>query len=316
MKVNDIILGAQRASKTLITFEILPPARGNGIQELFKHLDVLMEVRPPFINVTYHRREPSAVSNGLQINKSRRPGTIGICAAIQQHYKVDAVTHLICGGFTKAETEDALIELSFLGVDNILALRGDGLVKDNKKFVPTEGGHAYTTDLVKQIVQLNHGKYLEDEEGDPTNFCIGVAGYPEKHFEAPSMQADIQYLKQKLQCGASYVVTQMFFDNQHYFNFVKQCREAGIHAPIIPGIKPITRKKQLDILPSVFYAQIPPTLAHEITLCQDDKAVAEVGQEWLAHQVKELKDAGVPIVHFYTVGSVSKPIMSAIKQAF
>ncbi|SFV30628.1 methylenetetrahydrofolate reductase [NAD(P)H] [Thermoflavifilum thermophilum] len=297
----------RKAQKTLISFEILPPLKGKSIESIYQHLDPLMEFNPAYINVTYHRSEfmfkkkPDGSFEKVEIRK--RPGTVGICAAIMNHYKVDAVPHLICGGFTKEETENALIDLNFLGIDNVLLLRGDP-PKNEAYFEPEPGGHRYAVELIEQVVNMNHGIYLEEDliDGVKTNFCIGVAGYPEKHYEAPNLETDLYYLKQKIDKGAHYVVTQMFFDNQKYYDFVKRCREKGIDVPIIPGLKPITSRKQLSMLPRVFHVDIPAELCTEIMKCKNDKEVEEVGKEWLVYQSRELIKFGVPVLHYYTLG--------------
>ena len=304
MKVIDHI---QQAKDTLISFEVLPPLKGKTINSIFDHLDHLMEFRPSFINVTYHRSEQvfKKRTDGSfeKVEVRKRPGTVGICAAIMNHYKVDAVPHLICGGFSKRETEDALIDLNFLGIDNVLVLRGDAH-KNESTFEPEPDGHPYALNLLKQVVDLNSGIYLEDDirEGFRTNFCIGVAGYPEKHFEAPNLQTDMSFLKAKVEAGADYIVTQMFFDNSKFFAFVQQCREAGITVPIIPGLKPITNKKQLSVIPRTFHVDIPTELSVEIMKCKVDADVERVGTEWLVEQSKELKKEGVPVLHYYTLG--------------
>jgi len=304
MKVTDHI---KEAKDTLISFEILPPLKGKTIESIYSHLDPLMEFKPSFINVTYHRSEQvfkkKADGSFDKIEVRKRPGTVGICAAIMNHYKIDAVPHLICGGFNVQETENALIDLAFLGIDNVLALRGDA-AKNETLFEPEPDGHAYALDLLKQIVNLNNGIYLEEEirEGYKTKFCIGVAGYPEKHFEAPNMESDLRYLQHKVNAGADYVTTQMFFDNNKYFEFVKKCRANGIAVPIIPGLKPITSKKQLSVLPRTFHVDIPTELSNEILKCKTDAEVEIVGTEWLVAQSKELKKASVPVLHYYTLG--------------
>jgi methylenetetrahydrofolate reductase (NADPH) len=266
MKVTDHI---KEASDTIVSFEILPPLKGKTIESIYNHLDPLMEFKPAFINVTYHRSEQvfrkKADGTFERIEIRKRPGTVGICAAIMNHYKIDAVPHLICGGFNVQETENALIDLAFLGIDNVLVLRGDA-AKNETLFEPEENGHAYALDLLKQAVNLNNGIYLEDDirDGYKTKFCIGVAGYPEKHFEAPNLESDLRYLKLKVEAGANYITTQMFFDNKKYFDFIKKCTEAGIQIPIIPGLKPITSKKQLAVLPRTFHVDIPTELSNEI----------------------------------------------------
>lgn len=304
MKVIDHI---REAKGTTVSFEILPPLKGKGISAIYNHLDPLMEFKPAYINVTYHRSEHifKKRSDGSfeKVVVRKRPGTEAICASIMNRYNVDTVPHLICGGFTVQDTEDALLTLSYLGIDNVLVLRGDA-AKNETSFEPEPGGHKYAIELLRQVVNLNNGIYLEEElKGNKgTKFCIGVAGYPEKHFEAPNMQTDLSYLKDKVEAGAEYIVTQMFFDNKKYFEFVKQCREAGITVPIIPGLKPVTSKKQLSIIPRTFNVDIPTELSDEILKCKDDTCVEQVGSEWLLAQSKELKAAGVPVLHYYTLG--------------
>ena len=304
MKVTEHL---RQAKGTLISFEILPPLKGKTINSIYDHLDPLMEFKPAFINVTYHRAEhifkKKADSSFEKVEIRKRPGTVGICAAIMNHYKVDAVPHLICGGFTVRETEDALIDLYFLGIDNVLVLRGDA-AKNETFFEPEPEGHKYAIDLLKQTVNLNNGIYLEESirNGFRTNFCIGVAGYPEKHFESPNASTDMLYLKAKVDAGAEYIVTQMFFDNQKYFEFVKSCRDNGIDVPVIPGLKPISSIKQLTVLPRTFHVDIPTDLSTEILKCKTDADVELVGTEWLKQQSIELKKAGVPVLHYYTLG--------------
>ncbi len=304
MKVIDHI---KQAKDTLISFEVLPPLKGKGIDALYKHLDPLMEHKPAFINVTYHRSEhvfkkrPDGGFEKVVVRK--RPGTESICAAILNKYNVDTVPHLICGGFSVNETEDALINLHYLGIDNVLVLRGDA-AKNEMSFEPEPGGHKYASDLLKQVADLNDGIYLEEDIRDShkTAFCIGVAGYPEKHFEAPNMDTDLQYLKKKVELGADYIVTQMFFDNQKYHAFVERCREMGINVPIIPGLKPIYSKKQLTVLPKTFHIDLPTDLANAVHKCKTDAEVEKVGAEWLLMQSRELKKSGVPVLHYYTLG--------------
>lgn len=317
MKVIDHL---NSATSTLVSFEILPPLKGKGINGLWEHLDPLMEFKPSFINVTYHRSESmfkrKVDGTFEKVDVRKRPGTVGICAAIMNRYHVDAVAHLICGGFTKQETEDALIDLNFLGVDNVLVLRGDA-PKNESSFEPEPGGHKYAIDLLHQVMNMNNGIYLEEDlkNAVKTNFCVGVAGYPEKHFEAPNMKSDLAYLKAKVDAGAEYVTTQMFFDNAKYFEFVKCCRDAGINVPIVPGLKPISSKKQMNIIPRTFHVDIPEELSNEILKCKSDADVAQVGTEWLLKQSLELKAAGVPVLHYYTLG---KPdiIAKVVKEVF
>ncbi len=304
MKITDHI---EQAKGTLISFEILPPLKGKGIQSLYQQLDPLMEHKPAYINVTYHRSEhvfkKTADGNFQKVVVRKRPGTESICASIMNKYNVDTVPHLICGGFDINETEDALINLNYLGIDNVLVLRGDA-AKNEANFDPEPGGHRYAIDLLKQVVNLNAGLYLEEDlkNTSKTKFCIGVAGYPEKHFEAPNMESDLQYLKQKIDAGADYIVTQMFFDNEKYFSFVKACRDLGITVPIIPGLKPIYSIKQLTILPKIFHIDLPTALSNEISKCKTDLEVEEIGEAWLLAQSQELKKAGVPVLHYYTLG--------------
>ena len=318
MKVIDHIKNAN--GKTLFSIEILPPLKGENIRTLFDNMDPLMEFKPPFIDVTYHREEYvyKKKENGLLEKSStrKRPGTVGICAAIQNNYKVDTVPHIICGGFSREETENALIDLQFLGIDNVLALQGDA-IKTEARFVPDPSGHKYASDLLGQIVAMNGGRFLDEdlENASPTNFCVGVAGYPEKHFSAPNLKVDLKYLKLKVDMGAEYIVTQMFFDNRKYFDFVEKCREAGILVPIIPGIKPITARGQANVLPTIFHIDLPEELADEIEKCKDTAAVKQVGIEWAVKQSKELVKFGVPSLHFYSMGK-SDPIYRIAKELF
>ena len=317
MKVTEHI---RQSKETPVSFEILPPLKGKGINALWEHLDPLMEFKPEFINVTYHRSESmfKKKTDGSfdKVEVRKRPGTVGICAAIQNRYQVDAVAHLICGGFSKQETEDALIDLNFLGVNNVLVLRGDA-PKNESFFEAEPGGHKYAIELLRQVTNMNNGIYLEEDlkNAVKTNFCIGVAGYPEKHFEAPNMQTDLQYLKDKVDAGAEYITTQMFFDNKKYFDFVEKCKEAGINIPIIPGIKPITTKAQANILPTTFHIDLPEDLADEVEKCKDNAAVKEVGIQWAVQQSKELVQKGVPTLHFYSMGK-SDPIYRIAKELF
>lgn len=318
MKVIDHL---KRASgKTLFSIEILPPLKGENIKTLYDNLDPLMEFKPPFVDVTYHREEYvyKKKENGLLEKRStrKRPGTVGICAALQAHYQVDTVPHIICGGFSREETENALIDLHFLGIDNVLALQGDA-IKSEGRFAPEPDGHKFASELLGQIVAMNQGKFLDEdlENASPTNFCIGVAGYPEKHFAAPNLKVDLKYLKLKVDMGAEYIVTQMFFDNRKYFEFVRQCREAGIEVPIIPGIKPITTKSQASVLPTVFHIDIPEELSDEVERCRDNAAVKQVGVEWAVKQSRELIKFGVPTLHFYSMGK-SDPIYRIAKELF
>lgn len=300
--------------------EILPPLKGENIKSLFTNIDPLMEFKPPFIDVTYHREEYvfKKKDGGLleKMTTRKRPGTVGICAAIQNHYKVDTVPHIICGGFSKEETENALIDLNFLGVDNVLVLQGDA-IKTDAKFIPERDGFCYASELLEHVVNMNKGIYLDEElhEPSPTNFCIGVAGYPEKHFNAPNLKTDMKFLKNKVDKGAEYIVTQMFFDNKKYFEFVDKCREAGITVPIIPGIKPLTTKSQLTILPQIFHIDLPEELTEEAEKCKDNASIKQVGIEWTIKQSKELIKYGAPTIHFYSMGK-SDPIYKIAKELF
>ncbi len=317
MKVTEHL---EKAKKTLFSFEILPPLKGENIQNLFGHIDPLMEFKPPFIDVTYHREEYvyKKRENGLLERKSirKRPGTVGICAAIKNRYDVDAVPHIICGGFNKEETENALIDLDFLGIENVLLLQGDA-IKSEAMFVPEPDGHKYASELLDQVVCMNNGKYLDDElqNATATNFCIGVAGYPEKHYTAPNLKTDLKYLKMKVENGADYVVTQMFYDNQKYFEFVEKCREAGINVPIIPGLKPITTKKHITVLPRFFHIDIPEDLADAVEKCKDNQEAKEIGIKWCVQQSKELMDYGVPVLHYYSMGK-SDHVYNVAKELF
>ncbi len=304
MKITEHIANAK---DTLLSFEILPPLKGKGIQSLYDHLDPLMEHKPAYINVTYHRSEhvfkKKADGTFEKVVVRKRPGTESICAAIMNKYLVDTCPHLICGGFDLNETENALINLDYLGIDNVLVLRGDA-AKNEAGFEPHPEGHKYACDLLAQVQKLNAGIYLEDDlkNTTKTKFCVGVAGYPEKHFEAPNMESDMKYLKMKVDGGADYIVTQMFFDNKKFFQFEKDCKAAGINVPIIPGLKPIYSVKQLTLLPKVFHIDLPAALSNEIAKCKTDKDVEQVGAEWLLMQSRELKKAGVPVLHYYTLG--------------
>jgi methylenetetrahydrofolate reductase (NADPH) len=305
MKITEHIKKAN--NKTLFSFEVIPPKKGNSIQELYDNIDALMEFNPPFIDVTTSREEYVYVNKGdglLDRKTTRaRPGTLGICAAIKHKYDVDTVPHVLCGGFTKEETEYLLVDCDYLGIQNVMALRGDAM-SHQKYFEVEKGGHAFAKDLVSQISDLNAGKYLHDviETTHKSDFCIGVAGYPEKHLESPSLQTDLKYLKEKVDAGADYVVTQMFFDNQKYFDFVKAAKAAGIHVPIIPGIKPIAVKRHLQLLPQVFRIDLPEALISSVESCKTNKDVRQVGVEWAIQQSKELLAAGVPVLHYYSMG--------------
>ncbi|MFN8117461.1 MAG: methylenetetrahydrofolate reductase [NAD(P)H] [Bacteroidia bacterium] len=317
MKITEHL---KSAKDTLFSIEILPPLKGKSIQSIFDGIDPLMEFKPAFVDVTYHREEyiyKKREGGYLEkVSIRKRPGTVGICAAIMNKYDVEAVPHIICGGFTREETENALIDLQFLGIDNVLALRGDS-IKTESQFVPEPGGHNYAIDLVKQIKDMNSGIYLDDEMKDasPTDFCMGIAGYPEKHFEAPNLYSDMKWLKAKVDAGADYIVTQMFFDNKKYFEFVDLCRKNDINVPIIPGLKILTSKSQLVALPKIFHIDLPQDMYVELEKCKDDKAVKEVGIKWCIEQSKELKKAGVPCLHYYTMGT-SESTKRVAKEVF
>lgn len=316
MKVTEHI---NQAKDTLFSFEILPPLKGKSIQSIYDGIDPLMEFKPKFVNVTYHREEfiYKERENGLleKIAIRKRPGTVGICAAIMNKYDVDAVPHLICGGFSREETENALIDLQFLGIDNVLALRGDS-IKTEANFRPHKDGHTFAKELIDQITEMNDGKYLMDDVNlEPTNFCIGAAGYPEKHFEAMNLPTDLQYLKDKVDAGAEYIVTQMFFDNSKYFAFVDACRTAGITVPIIPGLKPIKSLNHVSFLPKFFHIDYPEDLSKELLKCKTNKDVETVGIEWGIQQSKELKANGAPCIHYYTMSN-SSSVKAIAKEIF
>jgi len=304
MKVTEHLEKAK--GSTLFSFEIIPPVKGRSIQELYDNIDPLMEFDPPFVDVTTSREEYVYIDRDGLFDKKltrMRPGTVGICASIKHKYNVDTIPHVLCGGFTKEETEYLLVDCHYLGIENVMALRGDAL-KEETYFEPTKGGHKYASDLVVQIHDLNAGKYLHEviETDNCSDFCIGVAGYPEKHMEAPSLQSDLKWLKKKVDLGAHYIVTQMFFDNQKFFDFVKAARAIGITVPIVPGIKPIAVKRHLHLLPQVFRIDLPQDLIDAVEKCKNNKEVRQVGIEWTIAQSKELKAAGVPVLHYYSMG--------------
>jgi methylenetetrahydrofolate reductase (NADH) len=315
MKVTEHLANA---TQPLISFEIIPPLRGGNVQGLLGLIDDLVKYRPPFIDITSHAAEviyeetPKGIERRV---KRKRPGTLGVCALMQNKYHIDAVPHILCQGFTREETEDFLIELRYLGIDNVLAVRGD----DSGFQKPLQFGRSanpYACDLVKQIAAMNHGRYLEQDllDAEPTSFCIGVGGYPEKHFEAPNLQSDVRHVKDKIDAGADYVVTQMFFDNRHYFKYLDLCREQGIEAPIIPGLKILSGPKQLTSIPRTFFVDIPSDLADEILAARPEHVV-DIGVEWALKQTQELLDRGVPSVHFYVMQSAAaiKKLMAKLK---
>lgn len=318
MKVTEHIANAN--GKTHFSFEIIPPQKGRNINELYRNIDPLMEFNPPFIDVTTSREEYVYIQreNGLLDRRitRMRPGTVGICAAIKHKYDVDTIPHVLCGGFTKEETEYLLVDCHYLGIHNVMALRGDAM-KHQRYFESSQGGHQYAVELVSQIQNLNCGKYLHDvaEADDHSDFCIGVAGYPEKHVEAPSLVSDLRRLKEKVEAGADYVVTQMFFDNQRYFNFVEKAREIGIDIPIIPGIKPVAVKRHLTVLPQVFNIDLPEDLINAMEQCKSNVDIRQVGIEWAIQQSKELKEAGVPVLHYYSMGK-SDNIKAIAREVF
>lgn len=307
MKVIDIIRNAEKEGKCRFAFELLPPLKGNDINTIFSTIDLLQPFDPAYINITYHREDVKYVerADGLLEKHivTKRPGTVAIAAAIMARYGIEVVPHLICGGFSKFETEDALIDLRFLGIENILALRGDNL-HGEKTFRAVPDGYSNASQLVEQIVAMNNGRYVDSEveHSQPSNFSIGVAGYPEKHLESPNIDMDIEHLKHKVDCGADYIVCQMFFDNRHYFDFVERCRANGITVPIIPAIKPLSTKTQLSMLPQIFHVDIPTELAKRVLACTQSDDIRKAGIEWATQQSLELKAAGVPIIHYYTMG--------------
>ena len=317
MKVVDFL---KNSEKTLFSIEVLPPIKGASIQSLFDNIDPLMEFKPPFIDVTYHREEYAYKKREKDLLEKtvirKRPGTVGICSALQHRYKIEPVPHIICGGFSKEETENALIDLNYLDIQNVLLIRGDS-IKSEVGFRPTPDGHNYALDLVKQVDNMNKGKYLDEDlmNACPTDFSIGIAGYPEKHFEAPNLKSDLYYLKKKVEAGADYIVTQMFFDNHKYFEFVKLCRDEGIEIPIVPGIKPITTKTQITNLPRTFHIDLPEELSKEVAKCENNQEAREVGVEWCIQQSKELMEFGVPCLHYYSMGK-SEPIRKIASALF
>jgi methylenetetrahydrofolate reductase (NADPH) len=301
MKVIDII---KSSKKSLFSFEILPPMKGKGLDTVCSFIDPLMEFKPSFINITSHREQIDSNNQRVRL----RPGTVAISASIQHKYDIEVVPHILCGGFTRKETEYVLIDLNFLGIQNILALRGDQM-KVETEYKPEPDGNEVASQLVTQAMEMNKGKYLDDAEPQTsamTNFCCGVAGYPEKHSDAVSFDTDIQNLKKKVDAGADYIITQMFFDNQVYFNFVRKCREAGIDVPIVPGIKPLAQKNQIEILPKLFSIDFPLDLKNAMNACKDDEAARQVGTEWCITQAKELQKHNVPSIHLFTYGIVKQ----------
>lgn len=317
MKVIEHI---KRAQSTLFSIEILPPLKGRTIDSIFETMDQLMEFSPAFVDVTYHREEYTYrdAGNGLleKHTVKKRPGTVGICAALMHRYNVDPVPHIICGGFSREETENALIDLNFLGINNVLVLRGDP-IRSEGQFKAEKDGHSYAVELLDQVVDMNVGQYLDPDLRNTakTDFCIGVAGYPEKHYEAPNMNTDLRYLKMKVDKGAEYIVTQMFYDNSAYFNFVERCKKNGINVPIIPGLKPITSRKQLNMIPHFFHIDLPEELSSSIENAKNDQEIKEIGVDWCIQQSKELAEKGAPVLHYYTMGN-SDSIKQIAKAVF
>ena len=310
----------QEAQDTLFSFELLPPLKGENIQKIHSTVESLLEFNPAFVDVTYHREEfvYREVTSGLLEKRTvrKRPGTVGICAAISHKYNLDTVPHIICGGFTKEETENALIDLDFVGVENVLLLRGDA-IRSEGRFKAEADGHAYALDLLNQVTAMNNGRYLDPDlkNTNATDFCIGVAGYPEKHFEAPNLESDLRWLKRKVEDGAEYIITQMFFDNDAYFDFVSKCKSQGINIPIIPGLKPLSTKGQLSSLPQNFHVNMPDELVHMVEDAKTKEDVKEAGVQWCIQQARALKAAGVPCLHFYTMGK-AEPTTRIAREVF
>lgn len=320
MKVIDIINQAAQNSAPRFTIELLPPLKGDGTQGVFSAIDTLVEYGPAYINVTFQREDEKLVEreDGLWERRvtRRRPGTVGISAAIMKRYGIETVPHLICGGLSRYDIEDALIDMDFLGIENVLALRGDSR-RTERRFAPHPDGHAYADGLVRQIAAMNRGEFVDGEVENchHSKFCIGVAGYPEKHSEAPNMATDIENLRRKIDAGAEYIVTQMCFDNQRIFEFIERCRAAGITVPIVPGLKPFTTKSQLTVLPQTFHVDLPEELVKAVSQCKDNRAVKQVGIEWATMQARELKAAGLPVIHFYTMSRTDN-VAEIVKNVF
>lgn len=316
MKVTDIL---SKQDKPFASFELVPPLRGSDIHKLYESIEPLMDFAPPFINITFHRDEIEfrQKPNGTfeKITMTKRPGSVAIAAAIMKRFNIEVVPHLICGGASKHKLENDLIDLNFLDIQNVVALRGDA-IPGEKFFTPEYDGYRYSCELVEHIHNMNQGKYLDTTLSDtvPTNFCIGVAGYPEKHYEAPNAETDIHNLKHKVEAGADYIVTQMFFDNAKFFSFVDKCRMAGINVPIIPGLKPISTLKHIEMLPRTFSIDIPEELMKEVRKCKDNKEIYQIGIEWCTMQSKELLSAGAPAIHYYTMGKADniRKILTAV----
>jgi methylenetetrahydrofolate reductase (NADPH) len=317
-KITEHIQAAN--GQPIFSIEVIPPIKGDNLKSLLDNIEPLMEFKLPFVDVTYHREEyierPLADGTIQKIVTRKRPGTVGICAAIMHRFGVDPVPHVLCGGFSRDETEDFLIDLHYLGIDNALVLRGDP-AKPFSTFKAKENGYTYASELVEQVANMNKGVYLHEEDTpmSPSNFCIGVAAYPEKHFEALDHDTDFDYLKRKVDKGADYIVTQMFFDNQKYFDFVDRCHQVGITVPIIPGLKPLATRRQLEILPKLFHLQMPEDLVCAVQSCENDQQAKQVGIEWGIQQGRELIAAGAPVLHFYTMGK-SDNVMKIARELF
>ncbi|QJD79336.1 methylenetetrahydrofolate reductase [NAD(P)H] [Spirosoma rhododendri] len=317
-KITDHIKAAN--GKPIFSIEVIPPIKGDTLKNLLDNIEPLMEFKPPFIDVTYHREEyierPLPDGTIQKIVTRKRPGTVGICSAILHRFGVDPVPHVLCGGFSRDETEDFLIDLQYIGIDNVLVLRGDP-AKPFSTFKAKENGYSYASELVAQVADMNRGQYLHEEDTamTPSDFCVGVAAYPEKHFEALDHDIDFHHLKQKIDKGADYIVTQMFFDNQKYFDFVDRCRQADITVPIIPGLKPLATRKQLQILPKLFHLEMPADLIKAVEACENDQQARQVGVEWGIQQCRELIAAGAPVMHFYTMGKADN-VMKIAKALF
>lgn len=316
-KVIDII---NKKTAPFASFELVPPLKGSDINKLYCAIEPLMEFAPPFINITYHRDEvefrPKADGTFEKLTITKRPGSVAIAAAIMRRFPVEVVPHLICGGASKYQIENDLIDLNFLDIQNVVALRGDAM-PGQKYFVPESDGHRYSCELVEQIHNMNRGIYLDEclKDAVPTNFCIGVAAYPEKHYEAPNLDIDIENLKRKVEAGAGYIVTQMFFDNDKFYQFADKCRAAGINVPIIPGLKPISTQTHIEMLPRAFSIDLPQDLMNEIRKCKDNKEIYQAGIEWCTAQSKDLLAHGAPAIHYYTMGKADN-IREILKRAF
>jgi len=321
MKVIDIINGAKARGETLFTVEMLPPLKGEGTEGIFEAIEAIMPYGPSYINITFHREEVTFVERqGGMFDRRvirRRPGTVGISSAIRQRYGVEVVPHLICGGLSKYDIEDALIDLDFLGIENVLALRGDNL-KGETRFIPHPYGHGFANELVDQIRDMNRGIFVDNEidVSHHSAFCIGVAAYPEKHSDASNIETDIKNLKRKVDAGADYIVTQMCFDNGSILNFIAACRRFGIEVPIAVGIKPLSSRSHLTLLPQVFGVSLPEELVAAVGECRDNEAVKQVGAEWAIEQGRALKRAGIPVLHFYTMGRSDRYMQMIAKALF